>query len=405
MKKLTGYEFEHFLRAIVKKAILNESEFKRFEEIMFKASYWPHGEARDMALDFMATLDIMPFIAASRSFGFKAAKLNSETQIDEDSMLTFEGNLDLHLFKELGAQLLNNPEFGHKLLANFESKSTSSIEWLNMRHSSADTIAKHLEKTKAGDTRVILSNFPKLSKAINGFNPGRITLITAASGFGKTKLAINIALAFCKDGKSCRYFNMEMIEDDFVGMIIQKEARISSQSWADGSFITNDNLNLLNSFVQNPFENLFFTNGENLSSLSIIGSIYKHRPDVAIIDYDQKMIMEGADEWYAMLKTIEKLEDAAKVTNCHIIVLAQANDDGDLKSSKRSKQPASAVLNFYRDEMGCFIKSIKNRFEKPFCLELDYRPEISLISELDFKKETPTVIKKENQWSHLFPMK
>ena len=179
-------------------------------------------------------------------------------------------------------------------------------------------------------------------------------------------------------------------EKDFTSMFIQNLAKINSEYWSDGSFITNDNLKSLESIIDKPPENLSFTSGKNLSASKIIRSIYETKPDFVIIDYDQKMILEGSDEWYLMLKTIEKIEDAAKIINSHIIILAQADDSGDLKSSKRSKQPASAVLNFHKNDEGTtVIKSIKNRFNKSFILELNYSPETSSVYECDFISNNP----------------
>lgn len=387
IKKLNSIEFEHLLGFITKKSIFSEDDFKLFKDIALKAPNWPQGISKEIMIDFMATLEVTSFKTASRSFGLKAYNLSNLDIENKDAINLFNYNFEILSFQNLGLDLINNPENGYKILSAFKSQQKEENIWLDLSQRAKTILEKQITKAKEGDTRTIIKDFPKLSKAVGGFNPGRITIISAISGFGKTKLAINLALSIMQDNKTCLFANMEMTEDDFVGMIFQNKAKIENEYWQDGSFITNDNLELLNEVLNNLNTNLKYTDGKHLTSAKLINSIYEFKPDFIIIDYDQKIVLNKDDEWMAMLKTIEQLEDVSKQTNTHIILLAQGNEEGDIKSSKRAKQPASAVLSFMKDDINrTVIKSIKNRYGPHFILEVNYNPSISKIEELGFVK-------------------
>ena len=111
-----------------------------------------------------------------------------------------------------------------------------------------------------------------------------------------------------------------------------------------------------------------------------------------IVDYDQKIISKNSDEeWKSVLKTVEMLEECTKQTNAHILVLSQGDDEGQPKASKRSKQPASAVLHLGKnDDNEWFIRTTKNRFGNPnLVIPLAVDGATSRIAELDDRPVNP----------------
>ena len=93
---------------------------------------------------------------------------------------------------------------------------------------------------------------------------------------------------------------------------------------------------------------------------------------------------------------VVELEAAAKATRSHLLLLAQGNEEGDIKSSSRSKQPTSVVLHFLKDNLNRYIiKSIKTRFAKPFSLEVSFDAARTQVSEIGLIKDEELVPNKK----------
>lgn len=254
----------------------------------------------------------------------------------------------------------------------------------------ADFFVEKEKQIKKGVSTVIIPDFPRLSEVIGGFNPQRLTMLSAKSGFGKTRLAVNLALS-AKKIAPVYYFNMEMGKTDFTQLFVQIGASMTAREINTGKYV--HKLNQIQSFKES-FDHtykIYATTGKSLTADQVVNKalVYttEHEMSFVIIDYDQKMTFAGRDEeWRAILRTIEKLEDVAKKTNTHVIVLAQGNDEGDAKSSARAKQPVSAFLNFTKSDDGqYFIKPIKNRWGRPeFELRMNVAVETGVITEGDF---------------------
>lgn len=390
---MTPKDFELMLNFIARECCLSEEKFKAFKRLGVNPIEWPAVRAKALLVEFFSTVECLNYRAAQGSHGRALVALEHERFDLEQIRIHYRHQINISKARDLASQLLEKPHELDKIISEYKSGKTSNVELRNVFDSYESVVERHLQKVHRGDSLKALPSFPKLSKAIGGFNPGRVTIISAQTGFGKTKLAINLADS-ASEVMPTVFYNMEMDFDEFTSMLIQKNAKIKNKYWADGSFVTHDNAKAILEGKKESFRNLSISNGKAITTEELLSSIYiqaETTPHFIVIDYDQKVLIERTkDEWFGILKLVEALEEAAKVTESHVILLAQANDLGNIKASARAQQPASAVLNFTKLDDGRFaIQSKKNRFGEPFTLEVDYDPSITIVIERDFINYIP----------------
>jgi hypothetical protein len=386
--RLEKTEFLDFLKSIAKLYLISKSNKEFFVTAKVNPEQWPYCDAREVMreivfLDKTKGHDFVKFMLFDKVKDYEIKHLDLTLDLGRFAEV-YKTNLNFYRLQDIGNRIISKPEFGDEIIQEYLTNKITTQEAYRLSDVCATAIASNEQRIKEGKSLVSLEDYPILSQCIGGFNPGRITLLGAISGFGKTKLAVNLAHSAAKT-LNVIYINMEMSLDDFTSMFLQHTCQISSYDWVYGNY-TNKLLDLKNAINSPAFKNITVTDGRAMDINDICALIREHQSyelqNFIIVDYDQKITTSSGDEeWKSMLKTIVRLEDLSKQTNSHVIILYQADDEGQVKSSKRSMQPASSVLNFYEDGGMYFIRSMKNRFNKKFILDVDYYPEITKIKE------------------------
>lgn len=67
------------------------------------------------------------------------------------------------------------------------------------------------------------TGFADLNAWTGGFRPGKLIIVAARSGFGKTTVALQYLTTACKMGKRCAFFSMEMTEHELLFEIALQE--------------------------------------------------------------------------------------------------------------------------------------------------------------------------------------
>jgi predicted ATP-dependent serine protease len=141
------------------------------------------------------------------------------------------------------------------------------------------------------------------------------------------------------------------------------------------------------------------TDGRALTLNQIIGQIVmareKYGIQFVVVDYDQKIRMSGrGEEWQLVQKAVEDLEECAKANNVHIMLLAQGDEEGAVKSSKRAQQPAATIFEFTETNGKYAIRSKKNRFgARRWRMSVNADPSMSLVTEGELVDETQLELK------------
>lgn len=397
MKNLKPYEFTQFISTIVYNMVTSADNYKFFKTIKLDPPRWPDSDAKTIITEFEDLVRAKSYDYAYYRMQEKTADFNSlkqqlwgEMPTDLTEIKTLlDHNVKIHWVKIIAKKLITDPHDYDKLIhqLNRIEQATADDEEYEVGTFIQQTIEKNEAEIKAGTSKTIIPDFQILSEQIGGFNKQRVTGLSAKSGFGKTKFAINLADS-ARHIMPVYYFNMEMSPEDFEGQFIQKNAGITYEQYKSGNY--HHALDKILKY-QASFEKthkITFTNGKSMNIDQICAKILVKMPEggLGIIDYDQKIGGAAADsdkEWMMIKQAIEKLEDVAKRSNSHIMVLFQADDEGFAKSSKRAIQPLASFNHFTQNDSQQFVlKNIKNRFGKTgFEIVLDYWPERTLVME------------------------
>jgi hypothetical protein len=256
----------------------------------------------------------------------------------------------------------------------------------------------YLARRLEGESSVTLPGFEFTSQMIGGFNPGRLTILSADTGFGKTNVGVHLAVAAAKKGLQTAYVNMEMIPDDMHERIFIAANRIRFDELRKMPESAIENL--ISELKHLP---LVVSDGSEMAPHEIESHLRQAKTKTglsfAVVDYDQKLVLDlrrGIQEWQALQRAMVALESMAKILKIHIVVLAQTSEDGGISGSRRSAFPASAVLRFYEDDDGrVVLEAVKNRFGMRhmgvFC---DYDPARAMVRETEISAGS---IKKKKQ--------
>lgn len=300
--------------------------------------------------------------------------------------------LDEYRVHGLAQDLQRTPGRAAELIARFEAQRTAQeVGFVDMAASLAEYHARYTERVMQGEAVRSLPHWPELSGAIGGFNPARIAICKAQSGFGKSTLAFN--LAWCMALKyPVVYVNMEMALDDmferYYGMITGATFNSMRRDGPPG-------LEEIDGVTR--VGRLFMTDGRDMdirtarSFARRIARECRARGEQLgglFIDYDQKLALEvpsGSSEWREIQRATGVLEETSKELGCFGMMLAQSNLEGQISSSHRARFSASNVWDFRRDEVhGDIIAFDKNRFApRGTAIRVNYEGACGRVTEID----------------------
>lgn len=406
-------DYDLFINAVAYNIWIDEANMKSYLNIGIDPYSWPPSAIKTLLIDFMCFSEAKGHQAAAQQLHQKFMNLE-KTDIDYPPYkikAMIDNYVGVYNAKQLGAALLNvaSPVEASKLIDEHIYKlKPSGIELLDLNETLASTFLGHLKDLEAGKAIMKINNFPLLSKAIMGFNKDLLTVISASTGVGKTKFALNLALEASKD-RFCCFYNMELSPSSFARQIIQRECKISSNDYMEGKCRDETSLKKIDQLISTSNSNFKFTGGSALTSNQICASIHdlacKNENALFVIDYDQKVITPGHEQEYQELKTFAgQLDSLAIDVHCHIILIAQSKKveatskefTGMPRASERSIQSCTNLLNLYKDPTSgrYFIIGIKTRGSMEFILELIPELHISNFKEKGFVKninETLTI--------------
>ncbi len=381
------YDFPLVLNQIAIEYALLEDKRVFFEAVGVDPEDWPDVEAKKILQKFntdrtLKGLDFAKFQAMSPLQKIHGTDIpedrSSFTAVYHDALTELRAT-------ELAGRIIRDPLNVERYVAGFRLRKSEADQVVNFADEVGSIVTRQGERVDAGKSLVVIEGWSMLSKAIGGFNPGRVSLLVAGTGVGKTMLALNLARGAISHHTTL-VVNMEMNLDDIGARVIQSSAMITNEDWNTGVIDYERMTNFMSDLQKK--QKLWLTKGKAMSMLQIKAMIrmLKDQGDLGFvfIDYDQKILMpRGMDEWQALQLAVQDLEEVAKIENIHIMLLAQGNDEGDPRASKRSQQPAATVLVFKETEDGVhLIEAKKNRFGKRGVkVAVTFKPEMAFIEE------------------------
>lgn len=391
-------KLSELLEAAVRWLFDDEEFFPKLDGWQVRFADWPQGTARQAAERYQE-------LRNEKGHTYAAIKTEQEFGRLLVGKIKFENE---HTFRRLyfeavnqanaiamGQALIKNPEKGKEIAASFQFLSEKG-EPVHFGTTVDEALARAILAKESGVANVTIKRWPCLSEMIGGFNPGRVGLLVAKTGFGKTNFAVNIALD-ASETLPTLFVNMEMISDDFQQKLIMAAAGVTYRELRDSPRENAEKI--FDMQAKHIARSLFFTDGSvlTISDLAELARSRKasHGLALMIVDYDQKIKVQTSretPEWKALQIAVETLEAIAKKHRIYVLLLAQeagASDDGKsrgkLSGSVRSTFPASTVLNFFRedeDDGPFLVRAIKNRFgPRGVRIEVAYSPEMSQVRE------------------------
>jgi hypothetical protein len=261
------------------------------------------------------------------------------------------------------------------------------------------SLSEYVEKTylqerekiiMRGEECIQIPFWGKLSNMIGGFNPSRLGVFIADTGFGKTNAALQLSLDASTQWPAL-YLNMEMSAYDITHRILTCVTGLEYKE------MYTDKFNVGNTIRETKRRSFHYTSGRDLTvgEVGMLARRYKRSHDIRIlvVDYDQKLVLDGRDEeWRELQRAAVWLESLAKELGIYVLLLAQSNHQGGISGSKRSMFPASTVMMFEEHaEFGPIIRTLKNRFGKRnAALKVDYFPAKCMLRETEGFTYVPT---------------
>lgn len=287
-------------------------------------------------------------------------------------------------YAALAEKLKSSPDKGDQILGEFSPETSSPVKSADADVLLGQEFAEHLARVRSGIAITAIPDFPLLSEAIGGFNPGRIILIMAATGYGKTNLGVNLALRASLTMR-VGFANMEMTYSDIAKRMIVIGTQSTYQDFARAE-ISDEAVAELSSKIAGRF---VLTDGRSLS-LPALEAWARLQSKLGIkilfVDYDQKLelaIDRNIPEWKSVQRAVIRLEDLAKELGFCVILFAQVNREGEVSASHRATFSAHTVLSFEdHPDHGPVIWAKKNRHGVTgAAVQVEYDSRSSVITE------------------------
>lgn len=399
VKPFMDLHFDDLLFSIAVNWILNKDQRARFSLLGIRYQDWPEIEERDWVARFekgdRAEKSKIEFWASS---AVDQGRVKEVTNDDMELMATYHSNIKRVRLVELARQIMSNPKEGEAAISRYLSDQAVRVTTTTAGNAARLSQGLVLGSFLDDGAWSVSPTFETLSKLIGGFQAGRVMLLSAKTGLGKTTLCLNLAISLAERMRVV-FINMEMPTGDIGSRIVTIKSGVDSQDYHSARV----NQAIVDRAIDSVDRlDLEITDGSSLTLdqiASLMISKKTDKPMLVVIDYDQKIATNNRqDEWRALNDAIQKIEETAKQVKCYVVVSSQADDNGDPRASKRMKQSASTVIYFNQLEDGRYVLEIrKNRFgPNNKAIELEYHPASGQIKEIGYVNTRPVAVKKRN---------
>lgn len=198
---------------------------------------------------------------------------------------------------------------------------------------------------------------------VGGWKGGRLTVIGALPGNGKTTLMLNTLLHAARKGHRCLFYSLEMPEADLV------ESLVSNDAGVDVSPVTLlkmdvDSRNYMRTKISESLGrinklpiHLVYAAGASPDDMIYeakrIGQRYG-KVELCAFDYIQlgraANMAKGANREQEVSSVALGLKAAAGILDCHVLTGSQVNEQGETRESRAPTQHADTVIYLEKDE-------------------------------------------------------
>lgn len=243
---------------------------------------------------------------------------------------------------------------------------SSEAEYYTAKQGIAAVKARMAENSKTKGMNGLSTSYPEIDDMLRGLQPGRIYIIAAQSGKGKSVFTMNLVSQQIYDEKRVAVFSLEMSFREVWERIVIHNARFSANVIAGKAKLTPLEANRLTTLARkindDKVDIVTYDRG-GMSIEQIIAAIHRqHREkplDLVAIDYiqlihSQKQHTSREQELAYISRTLKGL---ARQLEIPIVFPAQINDAGLVRESRSLKFDSDAYIEI-QDK---YIEIDKNR--------------------------------------------
>lgn len=211
------------------------------------------------------------------------------------------------------------------------------------------------------------TGFDILDKYTTGFHAGELIILAARPSFGKTSMALNMAVDIAQSsGRGVAIFSLEMSKELLTQRMLCADARVGKALLVEGILPPEQFGNLLEAADRLQRLNIFIDDTAGIGSMEMRAKVRnlmrKNDICMVIVDYLQLMRGEGSSEnrQQEIAKISGDLKSLAKEMHIPVMALSQlsrlaANRSGpprlsDLRESGAIEQDADLVLFLHRND-------------------------------------------------------
>lgn len=259
----------------------------------------------------------------------------------------------------------------------------------------AEIIPAVLDAAEKGTTAALSTPWRDVDELIGGIAPGRLIVVGARPGVGKSVLGTNLAIHAAHHlGHAAHLASMEMDEDEVTCRIIAAHARVNLSGLLNG---TTDEASWQRIAEAHAAMEAMPLTIDDTAAQSVqhirrtVRDIQRTRDDLAlvVVDYLQLMSTSGVDNRAQALGEVSRgLKLLARESGACVVALAQVNREG----AKRGERPRQSDLR----ESG----AIEADADQVILLHRpdDEVPEIEVI--VDKNRHGPKGIRTLHMWGH-----
>lgn len=221
---------------------------------------------------------------------------------------------------------------------------------------------KWIEDVRSGKIKATSTGYQSLDEIIQGLYPGRLYVLAARPGMGKTALGLNIAENVSQKGHVL-FFSLEMPEAELLMRMAARKTGISVQRQAKGQ-LSDQDIRALSGISHPKTFHIYERSGIDIDHITMTSRRFarKYKPELIVIDYLGLINGDARMQKVHQIEAITtRLKSLSKELKVPIILVSQLSrsleqrDDkrpilADLRDSGAIEQDADVVMFVYRPE-------------------------------------------------------
>ncbi len=227
------------------------------------------------------------------------------------------------------------------------------------------------------------TGFTDLDKLLGGFHPSDLVVLAARPSVGKSSLALNMAHAVARTGKTVAIFSLEMSRDQVVERYLSSESRVPTHRIRLGPWTQQDERAIMDAVGRLADLPIYIDDDSMLTVVELRSKTRRLQLekglDFVVIDYLQ--LMQGSSRMNGQManrvqeisEITRSIKGLARTLNAPVLALSQLSRAveqrpdkmpqlSDLRESGSIEQDADVVMFIYRPAMYYTEEEWERRF-------------------------------------------